>query len=301
MSRRGWLLFAAVGILWGVPYLLIKVAVGALSPASLVFWRTALAALLLLPLAASRGQLRPLLRHWRALLVFAAVEIAVPWLFLASAEQRLTSSLAGLLIAAVPMVGALLAWATGGERLGPLRQLGLLIGLAGVAALVGLDLHASDVWALLEMAVVVVGYAVGPFLLTRYLSSLPSLGVTAASLGLTALVYLPFAILQLPARWPAWNVVGSVVGLAVVCTAVVFLLFFALIAEAGPVRATVITYVNPAVAVALGVALLGEPFTWGVGVGFALVLAGSVLATRRTRSARPAEPVAVGTPVSARD
>ena len=301
MSRRGWLLFAAVGILWGVPYLLIKVAVGALSPASLVFWRTALAALLLLPLAASRGQLRPLLRHWRALLVFTAVEIAVPWLFLASAEQRLTSSLAGLLIAAVPMVGALLAWATGGERLGPLRQLGLLIGLAGVAALVGLDLHASDVWALLEMAVVVVGYAVGPFLLTRYLSSLPSLGVTAASLGLTALVYLPFAILQLPARWPAWNVVGSVVGLAVVCTAVVFLLFFALIAEAGPVRATVMTYVNPAVAVALGVALLGEPFTWGVGVGFALVLAGSVLATRRTRSARPAEPVAVGTPVSARD
>ncbi len=301
MSRRGWLLFAAVGIIWGVPYLLIKVAVGALSPASLVFWRTALAALLLLPLAASRGQLRPLLRHWRALLVFAAVEIAVPWLFLASAEQRLTSSLAGLLIAAVPMVGALLAWATGGERLGPLRQLGLLIGLAGVAALVGLDLHASDVWALLEMAVVVVGYAVGPFLLTRYLSSLPSLGVTAASLGLTALVYLPFAILQLPPRWPAWNVVGSVVGLAVVCTAVVFLLFFALIAEAGPVRATVITYVNPAVAVALGVALLGEPFTWGVGVGFALVLAGSVLATRRTRSARPAEPVAVGTPVSARD
>ena len=175
MSRRGWLLFAAVGILWGVPYLLIKVAVGALSPASLVFWRTALAALLLLPLAASRGQLRPLLRHWRALLVFAAVEIAVPWLFLASAEQRLTSSLAGLLIAAVPMVGALLAWATGGERLGPLRQLGLLIGLAGVAALVGLDLHASDVWALLEMAVVVVGYAVGPFLLTRYLAGLPGL------------------------------------------------------------------------------------------------------------------------------
>ncbi len=285
MSRRGWLLFAAVGIIWGVPYLLIKVAVGTLTPASLVFWRTALAALLLLPLAASRGQLRPLLRRWLPLLAFAAVEIAVPWLFLALAEQRLTSSLAGLLIAAVPLVGALLAWATGGERLGLLRQVGLLVGLAGVAALVGLDLHARDGWALLEMAIVVVGYAVGPFLLTRYLSDLPSLGVTAASLGLTALVYLPFALLQLPARWPAWNVVGSVVGLAVVCTAAAFLLFFALIAEVGPVRATVITYVNPAVAVALGVTLLGEPFTVGVGVGFALVLAGSVLATRRTTSA----------------
>jgi drug/metabolite transporter (DMT)-like permease len=292
MSRRGWLLFVAVGIIWGVPYLLIKVAVGTLSPASLVFWRTVLAALLLLPLAATRGQFRPLLRHWVALPVFAAVEIAIPWLFLATAEQRLTSSLAGLLIAAVPMVGALLAWATGGERLGPLRQLGLLVGLAGVAALVGLDLHARDAWALVEMAIVVVGYAVGPFLLTRYLSDLPSLGVTAASLGLTALVYLPFAVLQLPAHWPAWNVTGSVVGLAVVCTAAAFLLFFALIAEVGPVRATVITYINPAVAVALGVALLGEPFTVGVGVGFALVLAGSVLATRRTRAA---EPSAAGT------
>jgi drug/metabolite transporter (DMT)-like permease len=281
MSRRGWLLFTAVGIIWGVPYLLIKVAVGELSPASLVFFRTLLAALLLLPLAGARGQLRPLLRRWRPLLVFTAVEVAIPWLFLASAEQRISSSLAGLLIAAVPLVGALLAWATGGERLGPARQLGLLVGLAGVAALVGLDLHARDGWALAEMAVVVVGYAVGPFILSRYLSELPSLGVTAASLGLTALAYLPFAALQPPARWPASNVVWSVVGLAVLCTAAAFLLFFALIAEVGPVRATVITYVNPAVAVALGVTLLGEPFTVGIAIGFALVLAGSVLATRR--------------------
>jgi drug/metabolite transporter (DMT)-like permease len=295
MSRRGWLLFVAVGVIWGIPYLLIKVAVSELSPAELVFFRTALAALLLLPLAAARGQLRPLLRHWRPLLLFAAVEIAIPWLFLASAEQRLSSSLAGLLIAAVPLVGALLGWATGGERLGPMRQVGLLVGLLGVAALVGLDLHAQDAWALAEMAIVVVGYAVGPFLLTRYLAGLPSLGVTAASLGVTALAYLPVAVLQLPATWPAANVVGSVIGLAVVCTAAAFLLFFALIAEVGPVRATVITYINPAVAVALGVTLLGEPFTVGIGVGFALVLAGSVLATRRTRTAAPAEePVPVG-------
>jgi drug/metabolite transporter (DMT)-like permease len=301
MSRRGWVLFLAVGVIWGVPYLLIKVAVGALSPASLVFFRTLLAALLLLPLAAARGQLRPLLRHWLALLVFAAVEIAIPWLFLASAEQRLSSSLAGLLIAAVPLVGALLAWATGGERLGPLRQLGLLVGLAGVAALVGLDLHARDTWALVQMAVVVVGYAVGPFLLTRYLSELPGLGVTAAALALTALAYLPVAAVQLPARWPSPTVVGSVVGLAVVCTAAAFLLFFELIAEVGPVRATVITYINPAVAVALGVTLLGEPFTVGVAVGFALVLAGSVLATRRARITQPAAPVPVGTGVAAGD
>src|SRR5436305_10384748 len=144
------------------------------------------------------------------------------------------------------------------------------------------------------MAVVVLGYAVGPFILTRYLSGQPGLGVTAASLALTSVAYLPVAIMRLPRHWPATNVVGSVIGLSVICTAAAFLLFFALIAEVGPVRATVITYINPAVAVALGVTLLGEPFTAGIGVGFALVLAGSVLATRRARATRAAEPVAVG-------
>jgi len=301
VSRRGWLLFIAVGVIWGIPYLLIKVAVGPLGPAPLVFFRTVIAALLLLPLAGARGQLRPLLRHWKPLLIFAAVEIAVPWFFLASAEQHLSSSLAGLLIAAVPLVGALLGWATGGERLGPLRLVGLFLGIAGVAALVGLDLHASDGWALVEMAVVVVGYAVGPFILTRYLSGQPGLGITAASLALTAVAYLPVAIMQLPRHRPAPNVVGSVVGLSVICTAAAFLLFFALIAEVGPVRATVITYINPAVAVALGVLLLHEPFTVGIAVGFALVLAGSVLATRRTRPTGPRVPVPAGVAASPAD
>jgi drug/metabolite transporter (DMT)-like permease len=284
VSKRGWLLFVAMGVIWGVPYLLIKVAVDELTPANLVFFRTAVAALFLLPLAAARGQLRPLLRHWKPLVVYTAAELAVPWLFLASAERKLSSSLSGLLIAAVPLVGALIGWATGGERLGVRRLLGLFVGLAGVAALVGLDLHGGDVVPMIELAVVVVGYACGPFVLNRYLADLPGLGVVAASLGLTALVYLPAAVVQWPDRWPSAGVVGSVLTLAVVCTGVAFLVFFALIAEVGPVRATVITYINPAVAVTLGVLLLGEPFTVGIGVGFALVLIGSVLATRRQRT-----------------
>jgi drug/metabolite transporter (DMT)-like permease len=251
--------------------------------------------------AAARGQLRPLLRYWKPLVVFAAVELAIPWLLLTSAEQRLSSSLAGLLVAAVPLVGALLGWATGGERLGPLRQLGLLIGLGGVAALVGFDLHAGDAWALIELLVVDIGYALGPFILVRYLSGVPGLGVTAVALALTALVYLPLAVVQLPRHWPPLNVIGSVVGLSVVCTAAAFLLFFLLIAEVGAVRATVITYVNPAVAVLLGVTLLNEPFTVGITVGFALVLAGSVLATRRTRRAEPVARVAVAAASTASD
>lgn len=297
MSRRGWLLFIAMGIIWGVPYLLIKVAVGSLSPASLVFLRTALGALLLLPLAGARGQLRPLLRHWPAVLVFTAAEVAVPWLLLAHAEQRLSSSLSGLLIAAVPLVGAVLGWAGGTERLGGRRLAGLLVGLAGVAALVGLDVRGGDAVALLEMAGVVIGYAVGPYVLARYLSDVQGAGVTGVSLGLSALAYLPLAVIQRPRHWPGLNVVGAVLVLALLCTAAAFLLFVALIAEVGPVRATVITYVNPAVAVALGVLVGGERFTLGIGLGFALVLAGSVVATRRPPRVEPvpdAEPVGTG-------
>jgi drug/metabolite transporter (DMT)-like permease len=282
MSRRGWVLFIALGVIWGFPYLLIKVAVDELTPASLVFTRTSLAALILLPVALARGHVRSVLPRWRPLLVFTVAELAVPWLFLSSAERRLSSSLSGLLIAAVPLVGALLGWLTGGERLGLRRITGLAIGLAGVALLVGLDLGGGDVPALLQMAVVVVGYAIGPFVLARYLGGLPSLGVIASALTLTAIAYAPAGIAQLPAHWPTAKVIAAVVVLAVLCTAVAFLVLFALVDEVGPVRTTVITYINPAVAVALGVMVLGEPLTIGIGVGFALILAGSVLATSRS-------------------
>jgi drug/metabolite transporter (DMT)-like permease len=281
-------LFAAMCVIWGIPYLLIKVAVRDLSPATLVFARTAIAALLLLPIAAVRSELRPLLRHWAPLLAFAAIEIAIPWVLLGIAEQRVSSSLTGLLIAAVPLVGAVIARTTGErERLGVQSGLGLFLGLAGVAAIVGLNLEGASTVSLAAIALVVICYAVGPVILQRFLAGLPALGVIAASLGVTAFAYLPIAALRLPDRIPSASVVGSVVALAVVCTAVAFLFFFALIAEIGPVRATVITYVNPAVAAVLGVAILGEHFTAGMGVGFVLVLAGSVLATRPTAEAAP--------------
>jgi drug/metabolite transporter (DMT)-like permease len=290
MSRRGWLLFLAMGLIWGIPYLFIKIAVADLTPASLVFLRTTVAAVLLVPVAAARGQLRPSLRRWRPLLAYTVAELAIPWLFLAHAEQRLSSSLTGLLLAAVPLVGALLGWVSKADRLDWRRGLGLLIGIAGVAALVGLDLGRGDLLALLAVLVVAVGYAVGPFVLDRYLSDLPGLGVVAASLLLTAVMYAGPAAVQLPRHWPPTDAIVAVVVLAVVCTAVAFLLFFKLIDEVGPVRATVITYLNPAVAIALGVLFLDEPFTVGIVVGFALVLLGSALATRRSRPPAAAEP-----------
>ncbi len=288
MSKRGALLFAAMCVIWGIPYLMIRVAVRELAPVTLVFLRTVLAALLLTPVAAVRGELRPLLASWRPLLAYTAVEVAIPWVLLARAETKLTSSLTGLLIAAVPLVGAVVVTVSGErERLGGRRWVGLLVGIVGVAAIVGLNVGQVDALALVEIALVAVGYAVGPIILVRALRDEPPLGVVAASLALTAIVYAPFAAANWPSKVPSAHVVESVVGLAVVCTALAFLLFFALIAEVGPVRATVITYINPAVAAVLGVALLDEQLTAGMLIGFALVLAGCILATGRGPEAVP--------------
>ena len=291
------LLFSAMCVIWGLPYLLILVAVRDLSPAVLVLARTSIAALILLPLAAARGELRPLRGHWIALLAFAAIEIAIPWVLLGTAEQHISSSLTALLIAAVPLVGAVIARTTGDrERLGRSSLIGLLVGLVGVGAIVGLNLEGAGVLPPTEVALVAVCYAVGPVILQRYLAGLPALGVISASLALTALAYIPFALVSLPSETPSWSAIWSVLGLAVVCTAIAFVLFFALIAEVGAVRATVITYINPAVAALLGVAILDEHFTAGMAAGFALVLVGSVLATRRT--VPPEAPAAVLDPVS---
>jgi drug/metabolite transporter (DMT)-like permease len=171
-------------------------------------------------------------------------------------------------------------------------MLGLAVGLGGVVALLGLDVGSGDALAIAELAVVAVGYAVGPMIIARRLSDLPVLDVVAVSLALAAVAYAPAGLAGLPASLPAWDVVGAVLVLGVACTAVAFLLFFRLIAEVGPVRATVITYVNPAVAVAAGVALLGEPFTLGTGLGFVLILAGSWLATGPASVAAPSSMVA---------
>jgi drug/metabolite transporter (DMT)-like permease len=290
MTRRGLVLFVLMSVIWGIPYLFIRIAVAEITPATLVLARTVLAAAILLPIALLRVDLRPVLARWRWVVAFAAVEIAIPWIALGSAEQHLSSSLAGLLIAGVPLVGTAFALATGGaDRLGRAGLLGLLIGLIGVAAIVGADYATSDPAALLQIGIVVIGYAVGPAILARRLGGLPTVGVMALSLALCAVVYAPIAAVQWPSVMPSANVVAAVVILAVICTAAAFILFAALIDEIGPVRATVITYVNPAVAAVLGVLVLGETFSPAMGIGFALVILGSTLATRPSRTV--AEPL----------
>jgi drug/metabolite transporter (DMT)-like permease len=223
-------------------------------------------------------------------MLFAAFEVCAPFGLLTVAEQHITSSLTGLLVAAVPLLQALFSRVLGlDDRLDRGRLAGLLVGLAGVAALVGIDVRGSSVLAALAVVLAAACYAAGPLVASLRLAHLPGLAVSAVAMGVSALAYAPFAQASRPARLgnvgeAAW---ASVAVLGVVCSALGFLVFFALLAEVGPARTTVITYVNPAVAVLLGVLTLGEPLTPGLVVGFPLVLIGSYLATRRSAPAAP--------------
>jgi drug/metabolite transporter (DMT)-like permease len=283
MTRRAWLLFAAVALLWGVPYLFIKVAVAEVPPVTVVFARVALAAALLGPVAARRGALRGLRGRLPQLALLALLEITIPFLLISMGEQRITSSLAGLLIASMPLFVALLALRFDpAERVTGARLLGLLVGIAGVAALLGSDLG-GDLSQVAGGAMVLLAtlcYATSTLLVKRAFSDVPMLGVVTVATAISALLLAPFALALTPARLPSLNVALALAGLGVLCTAAGLLAYFALIVEAGPSRAAVITYMNPAVAVALGVAVLGEPLTGAILAGFALIIAGSWLSTR---------------------
>lgn len=299
VSRRGWLLFGAMALLWGVPYLFIRIAVESYSPPAIVAGRTLIAALLLLPFAIRSGALRPALKKWPWVLAFGAVEMGGPFLLLGHAEQTLHSGPTGLLVATVPLFAALIALG-GGDRavLKPLRLGGLLVGFAGVAIVVaGPGLASGDLLAAGEVLLVAVLYAIAPFIVARKLGDVPSLGTITLALLAIGVLYLPIG-LATQHEVPTLEATGALLALAVVCTAVAFLAFFALIREVGPVRAPLFTYVNPVVAILLGAIVLAEPLTPGLLIGFPLVVVGCWFAATggRIRPAAPVAPVPV-TPV----
>jgi len=281
-----------MSVIWGLPYLLIKVAVGGVSVPVLVLARVGIGAALLLPIALRRGQLASIKPVWPWLALFALVEIILPWFALSEAERGISSSLTGLLVASVPIIIAVLSlFVRGGDRLSPVRWAGLLIGLGGVALLAGPHLVGSSAGggaarSVAEVLFVALCYAAGPLIANSKLTDVPPVAMTAACLALASVVYAPLAALNWPSAVPSASVLLSMAGLAVVCTAAAFLIFFRLIAEVGPARASVFTYINPAIAVSLGVAVLGEHVTPVMLAAFVTILAGSVLATRPTR--RPA-------------
>jgi drug/metabolite transporter (DMT)-like permease len=279
-------LFASMAVIWGIPYLLIKVAVEGVSVPVLVFARTAIGAAVLLPLALSRPAWASVFRHWRPVLAFAFFEMIAAWLLLSDAERHLSSSLTGLLIAAAPIMAAVLAWLTRSEtQFSVGRITGLTVGMIGVAVLAGPELTGGSAWSVAEVLLVAVCYAIAPMIAARSLADVPALPLTAACLTVAALVYATPAAITWPDHVPSARVLLALLALAVICTALAFIVFFALIREVGPSRALVFTYVNPAVALAAGVIILNEPLTpWNV-AGLVLILSGSVLATRRPNGA----------------
>jgi drug/metabolite transporter (DMT)-like permease len=286
MNSRARLAFAAMSVIWGVPYLFIKIAVDdGISPAVVAWGRVTLAAALLLALAARAGTLRSLRGNMRWIAAFAFCEIAVPFPLIAAGEQHLPSSLTAILLATIPLIIAVLALRLDvSERPTRLRLLGLVIGFAGVVALVGLDVsrRPGELLGVAAVLTAAAGYAVGPFIIKRHLGVLDPRAMLGASLAIASLLLLVPAAFTAPTRAPAAGGVAAIVVLGLLCTALAFVVYNVLIAEAGPSRASVITYVNPVVAVALGVALRGESPGAGAIAGLLLILAGSWLSTGGT-------------------
>ncbi|HEY6642030.1 DMT family transporter [Povalibacter sp.] len=286
MSWRASVTFAVLCVIWGVPYFLIKLALVDLSPACIAWGRITLAAAILVPIAWKRGVLRPAMRHKTAVFAFAIAELVIPFFLIAFGEQWLTSSFSGILIATVPLTVVLIAPLFGvHERLGLRRMAGLALGFSGVVVLLGLDTgHGPMLWlGVGAMMIAVAGYAIGPLIVQRHLSGVDELGALAGSLVMASLALLPFAIASAPVRMPSSTSLISVAVLGIVCTALALLLYFYLIHAAGAARASLIAYVNPAVAALLGVLVLDEHFGINALVGLIMILAGSSLAGSRSQ------------------
>lgn len=284
VSARAWLAFVALGIIWGLPYLFIKLAVRELSPFDVAWGRITLAAIILLPIAWRRGALRALATHTGAVCAFALVEFAIPFSAISMGERWIPSSATAILIATVPLIIALISRFFGvHERLGTVRLIGLAVGLAGVVALVGFGaLSGPLAWAGVGCVLIAtIGYAIGPLIIQRHLHSVDSIGPVAGSLSVASLALLAPAMLTLPRHMPSAIALSSVAILGLVCTALSMLALFYLVRNAGASRASVVTYINPAVATLLGVALLDERLGVGGMTGFSLILLGSWLATRK--------------------
>jgi drug/metabolite transporter (DMT)-like permease len=286
MTRKGWLLFIAMAVFWGIPYFFIKIAVREIDPAAVVFARVFIAALVLLPIALARNLVRPLLKQWKIVVLLALVQIVVPFLLISYGEQHISSSLTSLLIASEPLIIALLALRFDpGERVHGSRLLGLIVGLLGVVVLLGFDVS-GDAQGVLGAGLVLlatISYAVAALLVKRASTRMSSgLGIIAVECTIATLLLFPPALFVTPAHLPSPLVITSLVILGLICTALAFLAFYALIAEVGASRGIVFTYVNPAISVLLGVTILAEPLNVPIIIGFILIIIGSWLSTSST-------------------
>jgi drug/metabolite transporter (DMT)-like permease len=287
VNRRTILLFLAVGVVWGIPYYFIAIAGQSFSTVSVVWMRVLIGALFLLPVSLKRGVLKDTIKHWPWVLFFAVVEMVGPWYFITEAERHVPTSLVGLMMTTIPFISAAITGLFLGDKAAghPLTVVGLVVGFTGVVSLIGIDALSGhiELGPTLLLVLTALCYAIAPIVANRTMPTTSTLGVTAVSLAMVAVIYTPFALVSLPADLAAGPTPESWISIAilgVVCSALAFVLYFALIREVGPRRSTLITYLNLLVAAILGVLFLAEPITPGILVGLPLIVVGSYLAGR---------------------
>lgn len=286
MSRRSWLLFLLVGFLWGIPYLLIRVAVRDFSPASVVFARVAIGTVILAPIAIYQKTFKSAILGYKYVFLYALTEIIGPWFLITKAETNLPSGLAGLLVATVPIWATIFASLGGDKTVWHHKRLvGLVVGFVGLIAVVGLESLSgkSALWAILSVLLAAVGYGYAVNMITQKLPNVSGIAINAVAMAMAAVVYAPFAVLQWPRVHVSTNSLLAVIALGVLPTAFAFVVFFAVMNDIGPARASLVTYLNTAFAVVLGVLILSEPLTLGIAIGLPMVLIGSYLASRKPK------------------
>ena len=287
MSRRGWFLFILVGFLWGIPYLFIKVAVdpeNGFSPATVVFLRTAIGAAILLPIAIKQKQLIPSIKGIKYVAFYAVLEMIGPWILIGTAAQKISSGLAGLLVASVPIWATIFASMRGDKSVWHhTRLIGIILGFIGLIAVIGIEsiTGAADPLSIAMVLVASIGYSYAVMMVQSALPHVSGIAINAVAMALTALFYLPFTVVQWPTHEISNEAIGAIIGLGVLSTGAAFVAFFALAAIIGVARGSLVTYLNTAFAVVLGVIILNEPLTVGILIGLPLVLIGSYLASRK--------------------
>lgn len=295
MSRKGLILLIASGLAWGIPYFFIRIAVSQFDISTVVLARVVIGAAILLPIAVKQKAIMPALKKFKWVLAFALIEMAGPWFLITNGEKTLSSSLAGLLVATVPLWAVAVGyWFFGDKSLThPKTLIGFGIGFLGVALLVGIDSFTEhlDIVAVIGILIATIGYAVAPAIAGRHLNDVPSSGVMTLAMASVAVIYAVPGIAGLvrvtsvtsvtSAKPPTLSGWISLLVLGVICSAVAFVIFFALIREIGSARATLTAYLNTGFAILLGVTFLNEPLTLGIIVGFPLVLVGSYFASKK--------------------
>jgi drug/metabolite transporter (DMT)-like permease len=280
VDRRNWILLLLLAALWGASYLFIKIGLDDLSPAGVVFTRTALAALVLMPFAIRSGGMAPLWRRAPALFALAAIQVAGPFLLISAGERHIASSLAGILVAAAPIFTAIFAiWIDQSERLSTYGIVGVAIGILGVALLLGVDVSGSGLGGGLMVVLASVGYAIGGFALKRYFTGYQPLALVAGTMTSSAVMTLPLFLIGLPSH-VGLDTVGAMSALGLGGTGIAFVIYYTLNREIGPTRTSLVAYVAPVFALVYGVTLLHESFGAATAVGIVLIIGGSWLAAK---------------------